>query len=130
MEFAAAGVIFLSIVNLRGVKESVLLWMPVFFLFVASFTFTIIYGIVTHIGAFPAIAPWRRGGRQFHNFEPRRVGIAHGDFARYSSGAGTFTGIEAVSNSMASLREPRVQTGKRTMVYMGTSLSFVAAGCC
>ena len=35
---------------------------------------------------------------------------------------------EAVSNSMASLREPRVQTGKRTMFYMGTSLSFVAAG--
>ncbi len=46
----------------------------------------------------------------------------------YSSGAGTFTGIEAVSNSLTSLREPRVQTGKRTMVYMGTSLSFVAAG--
>jgi hypothetical protein len=46
----------------------------------------------------------------------------------YSSGAGTFTGIEAVSNSMSTLREPRVQTGKRTMVYMGTSLSFVAAG--
>src|SRR5271156_3191043 len=42
-EFSAAGVIFLSIVNLRGVKESVLLWMPAFALFVASFAFAIIY---------------------------------------------------------------------------------------
>ena len=35
--FAACGVIFLTLLNLRGVKESVLMWMPVFFLFVASF---------------------------------------------------------------------------------------------
>ena len=43
----------------------------------------------------------------------------------YSLGAGTCTGIEAVSNGLNSLREPRVQTGKRTMVYVCASLSFV-----
>jgi hypothetical protein len=46
----------------------------------------------------------------------------------YSLGAGTYTGIEAVSNGLNSLREPRVQTGKRTMVYMCVSLSFVVGG--
>jgi len=46
----------------------------------------------------------------------------------YSLGAGTYTGIEAVSNGLASLREPRVQTGKRTMIYMGVSLAFVVGG--
>ena len=46
----------------------------------------------------------------------------------YSLGAGTYTGIEAVSNGLNALREPRVQTGKRTMVYMGASLSFVVGG--
>ena len=46
----------------------------------------------------------------------------------YSMGAGTYTGIEAVSNSVSALREPRVQTGKRTMVYMGTSLALVVGG--
>ena len=46
----------------------------------------------------------------------------------YSLGAGTYTGIEAVSNGLNALREPRVQTGKRTMVYMGVSLSFVVGG--
>ncbi len=46
----------------------------------------------------------------------------------YSLGAGTYTGIEAVSNGLNALREPRVQTGKRTMVYMGASLAFVVGG--
>jgi hypothetical protein len=46
----------------------------------------------------------------------------------YSMGAGTYTGIEAVSNAMPILREPRVLTAKRTMRYMAASLAFLAAG--
>ena len=36
----------------------------------------------------------------------------------YSLGGGTYTGIEAVSNGVSMLREPRVRTGKRTMALM------------
>jgi hypothetical protein len=43
-------------------------------------------------------------------------------------GAGTYTGIEAVSNGLPILREPRVRTGRRTMVYMGVSLALTVAG--
>jgi amino acid transporter len=46
----------------------------------------------------------------------------------YSLGAGTYTGIEAVSNGLSIMREPRVATGKRTMVYMATSLAITASG--
>ena len=46
----------------------------------------------------------------------------------YSMGAGTYTGIEAVSNGLPILREPRVQTAKRTMRYMAASLAFMAVG--
>jgi hypothetical protein len=46
----------------------------------------------------------------------------------YSLGGGTFTGIEAVSNGLQIMREPREQTGKRTMVYMAVSLAITAAG--
>ena len=46
----------------------------------------------------------------------------------YSLGGGTYTGIEAVSNGLPIMREPRVQTGKRTMLYMAISLAFTAAG--
>jgi hypothetical protein len=46
----------------------------------------------------------------------------------YSMGGGTYTGIEAVSNGLQIMREPRVQTGKRTMTYMAVSLAFTATG--
>jgi hypothetical protein len=46
----------------------------------------------------------------------------------YSMGAGTYTGIEAVSNGLPILREPKVQTAKRTMTYMAASLAFVVIG--
>ena len=46
----------------------------------------------------------------------------------FSLGGGTFTGIEAVSNGMPILREPRVETGARPCCYMAISLSFTAGG--
>ena len=46
----------------------------------------------------------------------------------YSLGAGTYTGLEAVSNSMPVMREPRVATGQRTMRYMAFSLAITAGG--
>ena len=43
-------------------------------------------------------------------------------------GAGTYTGIEAVSNGLPIPVEPWVRTGRRTMAYMGISLALVVAG--
>ena len=42
--------------------------------------------------------------------------------------AGTYTGIEAVSNGLLILREPRVRTGRRTMLLMALSLGGMGAG--
>jgi len=46
----------------------------------------------------------------------------------FSMGAGTFTGIEAVSNGIPILREPKVKTAKTTMRYMAWSLSLTVLG--
>ena len=46
----------------------------------------------------------------------------------YSLGGGTYTGIEAVSNGLQIMRDPKVQTGKRTMLYMAASLAITAGG--
>jgi hypothetical protein len=46
----------------------------------------------------------------------------------YSLGGGTYTGIEAVSNGVGLMREPRVATAKKTMVLMATSLALTAGG--
>lgn len=46
----------------------------------------------------------------------------------FPNGGGTYTGIEAVSNNVNMLKEPRVRTGKWTMFLMAVSLSFTAGG--
>lgn len=128
LKFSVAIVVFLTLVNLRGVRESVVLWMPVFFLFVGTFVFTIVYGVGTHLGNFPELASGLSSDMQDTHASLGLWGMIMVILRAYTTGAGTFTGIEAVSNSMATLREPRVQTGKRTMLYMGASLAFVASG--
>ena len=128
LKFSVIIVIFLTVLNLRGAKESVILWVPVFFLFVATYTFGIAWTIGTHFGELPDIG---RGMVTDVRSDCAEVGV-FGFIAvvlrAYSLGAGTYTGIEAVSNGLNSLREPRVQTGKRTMLYMCVSLSFIVGG--
>jgi len=118
----------LTLLNLRGVKESVVVWAPIFFIFLATHGFAIIYGFCTHFGEIGHIA-----SNTMHD-----VGEAHSQLGlmgmgllmlrAYSLGAGSYTGIEAVSNGLPILREPRVATGKRTMLYMGVSLAIMVGG--
>jgi amino acid transporter len=126
--FAACGIIFLTLLNLRGVKESVLVWVPVFFLFIFSYAFGIVYGIVHHAGELPDVVHGVMSDVHADYSQIGLWGLIMVILKSYSMGAGTYTGIEAVSNSVSTLREPRVQTGKRTMVYMGASLALVVSG--
>ncbi len=128
LKFSMAIVVFLTLLNLRGTKESVLLWVPVFFVFVLTYTFAILYGILSHAGELPEIAHGVASDMHAATAQIGLWGVVVVILRAYSLGAGTYTGIEAVSNGLNSLREPRVETGKRTMVYMGTSLSFVVGG--
>jgi len=128
LEFVVAGVVVLTLLNLRGVKETVVLWVPVFFLFVALHAFAFLYVIIHYAGGFAGVA-----GNTIH--EVKSAGSQIGWWAllalllkAYSMGAGTYTGIEAVSNGLPILREPRVATGKRTMLYMGLSLAITVGG--
>jgi len=118
----------LTALNLRGIKESVAVLMPIFVAFVLSHFALILFGIGTHLHDFgPMMAATVQDTRAASN-ELGMVGLIGLFLTAYSLGGGTFTGIEAVSNSTAILREPRVETGKRTMAYMAASLAFTAGG--
>jgi amino acid transporter len=118
--------VLLIILNIRGIKESVTIMAPIFMVFVATHLILLIDGVFTHSDR---IAPLTRNFDAGLSQDLSSIGI-FGIlmlFLRaYSLGGGTYTGIEAVSNGLQIMREPRVQTGKRTMVYMATSLAFTA----
>jgi amino acid transporter len=126
--FSAGAVMFLTVLNLRGVKESIMLWVPVFFVFVGTYTFGIIWAISAHFADLPQIAQGMATDVRAGCAEVGIIGMLAVILRSYGLGAGTYTGIEAVSNAVNTLREPRVQTGKRTMIYMAVSLSLVVGG--
>jgi amino acid transporter len=128
MKFSLGVIVFLTLLNLRGVKESVMLWVPVFFVFVGTYTFAILWSIGTHLGSVPEISHGLITDVKSEWAEVGLFSMLAVILRAYSLGAGTYTGIEAVSNGLNTLREPRVQTGKRTMVYMSVSLSLVVGG--
>jgi amino acid transporter len=122
----------LIIMNLRGVKESVTILTPVFLTFLATHAILIAGVIIGRAHEVPAVAAGVRDGWS-HALQAAPVGIGMIGVAAlllraYSMGAGTYTGIEAVSNGLTIMREPKVETGKRTMALMATSLALTAGG--
>lgn len=121
-------VVLLIVLNLRGVKESVLFLLPIFLLFLVTHVLLIVFGIGRHAGAMPeVVAATARETRQTWA-TLGGIGTLALLLKAFSMGGGTYTGIEAISNGLQILREPRVRTGRRTMLYMAVSLSLTAGG--
>jgi amino acid transporter len=125
---AVAGLGVLIMLNIRGVKESVLPLVPIFLVFIITHAVAIIYAVGVDAANVPEVARKIGADIQKTQGEMGFIGMMLLILRAYSMGAGTFTGIEAVSNGMSMLRDPKVQTAKRTMNYMATSLAIIAAG--
>jgi amino acid transporter len=125
---AVAGVIILTWLNMRGVKESVVPLVPIFICFILTHAFAIVYGIVSHMGNIPEVAQATVSDIRSTTNEMGLLGMVFLILRSYSMGAGTYTGIEAVSNGIPILREPKAATARRTMTYMTGSLAFMVAG--
>ena len=126
MKVTVLGVLIL--LNLRGVKESVTILVPIFLAFVATHFFMIVVAVVGRLAELPSVfaASWHEA-----QGTSASLGLLPTIFIvlrAYSLGGGTYTGIEAVSNGVPILREPRVPNAKRTMLYMALSLAFTASG--
>ena len=126
--FAVGALVFLMIINLRGVKESIVPLVPIFVTFVVTHAFIIAYALLVHPISYSQLAAATVTETQGTFLQLGFLGALFLILHAYSMGAGTYTGIEAVSNGMSILRRPRVKTAKRTMRYMAVSLAFTAVG--
>jgi amino acid transporter len=126
--FVAFVILLLIWLNLRGVKESVAALTPIFMTFMLCHIPLVLYAVLRHVPELPAMGVRVSTELSATAKQLGWFGLGALLMRAYSMGAGTYTGIEAVSNSMPTMREPRVQTGKRAMLYMAFSLSFIAGG--
>ncbi|MFL6657241.1 MAG: APC family permease [Massilia sp.] len=118
----------LIVMNLRGLKEAIKILLPIFLGFVATHLVLIVYGILAHATSLPALVPTTMASTEALAGNIGWTGVAAMLLLAYSQGGGTYTGLEAVSNNVNLLAEPRVRTGKVTMMYMALSLAFTASG--
>ncbi|NPT47879.1 amino acid permease [Paraburkholderia sp. 1N] len=121
-------IVLMTGLNFRGMRESIMVLLPIFLGFVVLHLGLIVYGIAVHGNHLAAVVPGAIG-------EARGMSQAVGPFVvaallmrAFSLGGGTYTGLEAVSNNVNMLAEPRVPNGRTTMFYMSTSLAFTAGG--
>jgi amino acid transporter len=126
--FALLAVIFMIVLNLRGVKESVTVLMPIFMAFILTHVFIILYAILSHVLNLPMVISATAADIQESTANLGLFGMLFLMMRAFSLGAGTFTGIEAVSNNLSILREPKVKTAKQTMRYMVISLASIVLG--
>jgi len=118
----------MTVMNLRGVKESVTLLTPIFLAFLVTHAVLIFGAVGANLGNAGQVVS-HVGSSLSADVHTIGLGAITLLFLRaFSLGGGTFTGIEAVSNGLAIMREPRVRTAKRTMLMMATSLAATAGG--
>lgn len=121
-------ILLLLLLNMRGMKESIKVLLPIFLGFFILHVYLIVYGIIAHHEGLSLIIPNTLDETQKTINEIGWVSVVALILHAYSLGSGTYTGLEAVSNNVNHLREPRVATGKWTMFYMAVSLSMLATG--
>lgn len=121
-------VLLLTGLNARGVRESVIAMTPIFVVFVLTHLFLIVWGIAQRGTALDDAAREVAAGYERGLGSVGVAGLLLVLVRAFALGGGTYTGIEAVSNGLQLMREPRVATAKRTMLYMAVSLAGTAAG--
>ena len=126
--FEFVAIILLVALNLRGMKEAIKFLLPIFVGFVVVHVLLIGYGIYAHAERLPGLIPETLSETSGLARETSWIFVVSTILLAYSQGGGTYTGLEAVSNNVNTLAEPRIATGKWTMFYMATSLAFTAGG--
>lgn len=124
--FAAFLIVLMIVMNIRGIKESITGLAPIFITFIATHVILIGYGMFSHVGRIKPVFENINNNLDADLGTLGFFGIIMLLLRAYSFGGGTYTGIEAVSNGLQIMREPKVQTGKRTMMYMAISLAVTA----
>ncbi|HKF42480.1 MAG TPA: APC family permease [Thermoanaerobaculia bacterium] len=118
----------LVVLNLRGIKESVTVLVPIFLAFVATHFLMIVVALGSRFSELPHVLTGAVGEARNTSASIGFLPMLFIILRAYSLGGGTYTGIEAVSNGVPILREPKVHNAKKTMFYMAVSLAFTAGG--
>lgn len=113
-------IVFIALANLRGVKESGLLFSIPTYAFIFSFVGMIVWGLGRYLmfGATPT-PPLEPAIAEGYHPGPLTLMLFLGAF---SNGCTALTGIEAISNGIPAFRKPESRNAATTLVWMSITL--------
>ena len=119
-------VLFVMLINLRGVKESgVTFAIPTYFFVILMFL-TVVFGFFQYVtgtlGVVVDPPPMHVGTTAVVAITPFLILHA------FSSGTAALTGVEAISNGITAFHEPRSRNAGITLIWMSLILGFLFLG--
>ena len=124
-------IVFILLINLRGVRESGTIFAAPTYLFIGAFLFMILAGIfyaATHGGGLlgavhPTATPIQRGWGDLNE----RLGLLL-ILTAFSAGCVAMTGTEAISNGIPAFKPPESRNAGRTLLWMVAILATLYVG--
>ncbi len=118
VEITVGIILFMTFINLRGVKESARLFSIPTYFFLLTMGLTLAVGFVRLLtGTLPAVTDVQ--AIQHNALEPISLLLL---LRAFSSGCTALTGIEAISNDTQLFKQPRANNAAKTLVVMTTIL--------
>lgn len=118
VEIAVGVIAVLTVVNLRGVKESGRIFAVPTYFFLGMMFLTLAVGFVRYItGTLPLVEGVQALTHEV--IEPLSLFLI---LRAFSSGCTALTGIEAISNGITAFKQPRSRNAAKTLVVMSTML--------
>lgn len=118
-------ILFVMLMNLRGVKESGILFAIPTYFFVFSMFITVVLGVIRYFsGSLGTVVnpPELTSEGIIATLTPFLLLHA------FSSGTAALTGIEAISNGITAFKEPRSRNAGQTLILMATILAALFLG--
>lgn len=113
----------MTLVNLRGVKESGRIFAVPTYFFVGTMFLTLGVGLARHLfgGGLPLIPDISPDIELVHHGVTESLGLFL-VLRAFSSGCTALTGIEAISNGITAFKEPRSKNAATTLIWMSSIL--------
>jgi amino acid transporter len=116
---------FISVANLRGIKESGRLFAVPTYIYIASLSALVVYGLYR---VFLADDIHRINPSGFHGAVIGGTLSVFLLLKGFSSGAVALTGVEAISNGVPAFRRPESKNAANTLLWMGLILGVLFMG--
>ncbi len=126
VEIAVVSIIAMTIINLRGVRESGSIFAIPTYVFVAIFAAMLVAGVWRILGpGLPTLAHSAPPRQPLQVLEPLGLFLVLRAFA---SGSTALTGVEAIANGVQAFKSPESKNAATTMALMGAILATFFVG--